>query len=79
MSSSYARSYLRATSDGFDPELARSTDDLVVHVGDVLHIPEGEAPGPRETDEEVKLGVGLDVPRCGRSLTVGPDEQPDPA
>jgi hypothetical protein len=56
MSSRYARSYLRATSDGFDPALARSTDDLVVHVGDVLHIPDGEAPGPREADEEVNRG-----------------------
>jgi hypothetical protein len=36
---------MRASS-GVDPQLARPAGDLVVHVGDVLHVRDGEAAGP---------------------------------
>jgi hypothetical protein len=44
-----------------DPQLARSADQLVVDVGDVLHVGDGEAAGAQVADEEVELGVGLGV------------------
>src|SRR4051794_20118312 len=53
-----------------DPELALGGRSCH-RPGDVLHIPDGEATGPREADEEVKPGIGLGVRWCGTSLTLG--------
>jgi hypothetical protein len=53
---------------------------FVVHVGDVLHVRDGEAAGPQEADEEVELGVGLGVAEVREVVDRRPaDEQPDPA
>jgi hypothetical protein len=56
----------------------RPADDLVVHVGDVLHVRDGEAAAPQEADEEVELGVGLGVAEVREVVDRRPaDEQPD--
>jgi len=63
-----------------DPQLARPADDLVVHVGDLLHARDGEAAGPREAGEEVELGVGLGVRELGEAVDRRPADEPlDPA
>ena len=53
---------------------------MILSSTSVMLIPDGEAPGPREADEEVKLGVGLGVPEVREVVDRRPaDEQPDPA
>src|SRR5215218_1264869 len=64
------RALVRARELGrVDPQLARPADDLVVHVGDVLH---------EEAGEEVEVGVGLGVAEVREGVDRRPaDEQPD--